>query len=185
MFPVGGLLKTTTRIETVSKDGDKIFCIKVITGKDGEANGIPLSFQDCGDAQTHVKITGLTPSSVGIGRKIRITGTGTLDKDITDGTYHMQTFYSGGDLLDCNGDAGHSKKCSLMGGLLGSMTFNGLSFPVKKGTTSVSVDLSLNSHIPAALAQTETKVVATKKNGDQVFCIEVFTAPATHTTIVV
>merc|ERR1712232_784647 len=185
LFPVGGLLKTTTRIETVSKGGDKIFCIKVITGKDGEANGIPLSFQDCGDAQTHVKITGLTPSSVGIGRKVRITGTGTLDKDITDGTYHMQTFYSGGDLLDCNGDAGHSKKCSLMGGLLGSMTFNGLSFPVKKGTTSVSVDLSLNSHIPAALAQTETKVVATKKNGDQVFCIEVFTAPATHTTIVV
>jgi len=65
-----------------------------------------------------------------------------------------------------------------MGGLLGSMTFNGLSFPVKKGMTSVSVDLSLNSHIPAGLAQTSTKVTAATKSGDQAFCIEVFTAPA-------
>jgi len=190
LFPVGGLLKTTTQIETVSGAGDKIFCIKVITGKGGEANGIPLSYEDCGDSETHVKITGLTPSSVGIARRVRITGTGTLDKDIMDGTYHMQTFYSGGDLLDCSGDAGHSQKCSLMGGLLGSMTFNGLSFPVKKGTTSVSVDLALNSHIPAQLAQTSTKVTAATKSGDKAFCIQVFTKPAStasanHTTVVV
>jgi len=178
LFPVGGLLKTTTQIETVSKNGDKIFCIKVITGEDGEANGIPLSFVDCGDAQTHVKITGLTPRSAHIGRKVTITGTGTLDKDITGGTYHMQTFYSGGNLLDCSGDASASKKCSLLGGLLGSITFDGLSFPVKKGTTSVSVDLSLSSGIPAGLARTATKVTATTKSGDQAFCIEVFTAPA-------
>merc|ERR1711881_774094 len=80
-----------------------------------------------------------------------------------DGTFHLQTFYSGGDLADCSGDAGKEQKCGLMGGLLGSLTFDPLSFPVKKGSTSVSVDLSLSSLIPAALAQTETKVTASTK----------------------
>jgi len=185
LLPVGGLLKTTTQIETVSKNGDKIFCIKVITGKGGDVNGIPLSYEDCGDAQTHVKITGLTPDSIKIGRKATITGTGTLDKDILDGTYHMQTFYSGGDLLDCNGDAGATKKCNLMGGILGSITFDGLSFPVTKGASSVSVDLSLSKNIPVGLAHTQTKVTAATKSGDKVFCMEVFTAPANQTNVVV
>lgn len=185
LLPFGGLVKTTTQIKAVSKNGDKIFCIKVITGKDGDANGIPLTYEDCGDAETHVKITGLTPKSVNIGVQATITGTGTLDKDIMDGTYHMQTFYSGGDLLDCSGDAAASKKCPLMGGLLGSITFDGLSFPVKKGSASVSVDLSLSSLVPAGLAQTATKVTAATKGGDKVFCMQVFTAPANHTNIVV
>jgi hypothetical protein len=184
-LPVGGLLKTTTQIKTVASNGDKIFCIKVLTGKKGgEANGIPLTFEDCGDADTHVKITGLTPSSARIGQKTTITGTGTLDKDITDGTYHMQTFYSGGDLTDCTGDAGKSKKCSLLGGILGSITYDGLSFPVKKGSTAVSVDLSLSSLVPAGLAKTSTKVAATTKSGDKIFCINVLTEPANQTVVV-
>merc|ERR1712072_358360 len=54
------------------------------------------------------------------------------------------------------------------------------SFPVKKGSSSVSVDLSLNRLIPAALAQTVTTVKASTKGGDKIFCMEVFTAPASE-----
>jgi len=90
----------------------------------------------------------------------------------------MQTFYSGPDLLHCSGDAASSKKCGLMGGLLGSLTFDKLAFPVRKGSSSVSVDLQLNPFIPAALAQTVTKVTATSKSGDKLFCMQVFTGQA-------
>jgi len=185
LLPVGGILKTTTEIKTVAKNGDKIFCIKVLTGKKNE-NGISLSYEDCGDAETHVKITGLKPDSIKIGQKATITGTGTLDKDISDGTYHMQTFYSGGDLLDCSGDASKTKTCGLFGGLLGKLTYDGLTFPVKKGSSSISVDLALNSLVPAGLAQTSTKLSATTKAGDKIFCIDVFTAPqAEPSTLIV
>merc|ERR1719456_538450 len=64
---------------------------------------------------------------------------------------------------------------------VGSLTFDALSFPIKKGSASVSVDLSLNSLIPAALAQTVTTVTASTKGGDKIFCMEVFTAPVSST----
>merc|ERR1711981_1340027 len=121
--------------------------------------------------------TALTPSSVPTGKKTRITGKGMLDKDIAEGTFHAQTFFTGGDLLSCSGDAAQSKKCNL-GGILGSLTFDALSFPVKKGDATVSVDMSLNPLIPAALAQTTTKVTASTKRGDKIFCMEIFTNPA-------
>jgi len=173
-----GFIKTMTKVTAVTGAGDKIFCIKVFTGEQGDVNGaVSLSYKDCGDAGTHAKITGLTPSSVQVGRKTKITGKGLLDKDIADGTFHAQTFFTGGDLLSCSGDASQSKKCNI-GGMLGSLTFDALSFPVKKGDASVSVDLSLNPLIPASLAQTTTKVTASTKSGDQIFCLEVFTAPS-------
>jgi hypothetical protein len=176
-----GLIKTTTEVTAVSSSGEKIFCMKVITGKSDQNGAVSLSYEDCGDASTHAKISGLTPSSVTMGKKTRITGKGILDKDITDGIFQTQTFYSGGDLADCSGDAGKSQKCGLLGGFLGSLTFDPLTFPVKKGSSSVSVDLSLNPLIPAALAQTVTTVTASTKEGDKIFCMKVFTAPSSST----
>jgi len=172
------LIKTTTEVSAVSKSGEKIFCMKVITGKSNQNGEVSLSYEDCGDSETHAKITGLSPSSVVMGRKTKITGTGILDKDIADGTFRTQTFYSGGDLASCSGDASKEQKCGLLGGTLGSLTFDALAFPIKKGSSSVSVDLSLNRLIPAALAQTVTTVKASTKDGNNIFCMEVFTAPA-------
>jgi len=173
-----GLIKTTTEVTAVSGSGEKIFCMKVITGKSDQNGVVSLNYEDCGDASTAAKITGLTPSSVTMGKKTRITGKGILDKDITDGNFQLETGYSGGDLADCSGDAGKSKKCGLFGGLLGSLTFEPLTFPIKKGPSSISVDLSLSPLIPVSLAQTVTTVTAATKEGDKLFCMKVFTAPA-------
>lgn len=173
-----GFIKTMTKVTAVTGGGEQIFCIKVFTGKSTSANGeVSLTHEDCGDARTHAKITALTPASAQVGRKTRITGKGILDKDVTDGTFHVETFFTGGDLLSCKGDAAQSQKCNL-GGILGSLTFDALSFPVKKGDASVSVDMSLNPFIPAALARTTTKVTASTKRGDKIFCMEIFTNPA-------
>ncbi len=170
-------VKTTTQITSVASNGDKIFCIKVITGKSDENGDVSLSYQDCGDSQTHTKITGLQPTSVTPGKLTKITGAGTLDKDIADGTFHLQTFYSGGDLLDCTGDGSVTRKC-LLGGVLGSLTFEQLAFPVKKGVAPVTVDLNLSPLVPASLAVTSTRVTGVTKSGDNIFCLDVFTKNA-------
>jgi hypothetical protein len=175
------LVKTTTNLVAVSNSGQKIFCINVFTGKASEANGnIPLSYEDCGDASTHAKITRLTPAFVVPGHKTKITGSGMLDIDITGATFQTKTFFSGGDLVSCSGDAGKKKKCGMAP--FGSLTFDGLQFPVKKGQSSISMDLALSRLIPASLASTETTVTAVTKSGDKLFCIKVYSAPASEIT---
>merc|ERR1719478_1450818 len=111
-----GLIKTTTEVSAVSNSGEKIFCMKVITGNSQQNGAVSLSYEDCGDSETHAKIT----------------GTGMLNKDIADGSFRAQTFYSGGDLAHCSGDASKQQKCGLLGGTIGSLTFDPLSFPIKK-----------------------------------------------------
>jgi len=175
------LVKTTTNVIAVSNSGQKIFCLNVFTGKASDENGnIPLTYEDCGDASTHVKITGLTPASVVPGQRTKITGSGNLDTDISGATFQTKTTFTGGDLLSCSGDAGQKKKCGMAP--FGSLTFDGLQFPVKKGQSSISMDLALSRLIPASLASTETTVTASTKSGDKLFCIKVFSAPALENT---
>merc|ERR1711982_252906 len=90
----------------------------------------------------------------------------------------MGTTFTGGDLLSCSGDIAETKKCHM--GPFGSLTFNGLQLPVKKGSSSISMDLSLSRLVPASLASTETTVTATTKSGDKLFCLKVFSAPASE-----
>jgi hypothetical protein len=143
-----------------------------------------LTWKDCGDASTHTKITAVTPPSLPLGGKTTITGTGTLDKDVSDSTFDMKITGVGGiKLLDCSGDASQTKTCKLPLGT-GTMTFEGESFPVKQGTTSVKVDLSLASSLPASLQKTTTTVTAVDKAGEKIFCLEVDTAPADEEIIV-
>merc|ERR1711988_746498 len=85
------LIKTTTKVSAISKSGEKIFCMKVITGNSDQNGMVSLTYEDCGDSETHAKITGLSPSSVTPGKLTKITGAGNLDKDIADGTFHLQT----------------------------------------------------------------------------------------------
>jgi len=175
------LVKTNTNLVAVSSSGQQIFCINVFTGKASEENGnIPLSYEDCGDASTHAKITGLTPAFVVPGRKTKITGTGNLDIEVSGATFQLKTSFTGGDVLTCSGDAGQKKKCGMAP--LGALTFDGLQFPVKKGQSSISMDLALSRLIPASLARTETTVTASTKSGDKLFCIKVFSAPAGEIT---
>merc|ERR1712110_786270 len=51
-------------------------------------------------------------------------------------------------------------------------------FPIKKGSTSVSVELSLSAMLPGALATTETTVTATATDGGNLFCMDIKSAPA-------
>merc|ERR1712216_1113889 len=139
-----------------------------------DAARLKLTWADCGGQ--HVKITGFSPATVTTGTKTTMTGTGNLDEDVSVANFDLEMKTLAG-TVSCKGDAGTSKTCSLPLGV-GSLTFNAMSFPIKKGSTSVSVDLSLSPALPGALAHTDTKVTATATNGDSLFCVEIKTAPA-------
>merc|ERR1719453_2270803 len=118
------------------------------------ASQLKLAWNDCGDSSTHTKITSFSPSTITTGQKATLAGK-----------------------VSCKGDASQSKTCHLPLGV-GSLTFNAMSFPIKKGSTTVSVDLSLSAMLPGALAHTETKVTATATCGDKLFCMDIKSAPA-------
>merc|ERR1711998_711934 len=119
------------------------------------ATDLKLSWSDCGDASTKVKIASFTPSTLTLGQKTTMTGTGNLGEDVASAT----------------------KTCSLPLGT-GSLTFDAMTFPLKAGSTNVNVDIALSSAVPASLQTTDTKCTASSSSGDKLFCIEIKSAPS-------
>merc|ERR1712216_271685 len=130
----------------------------------------------CGDSSTHTKITGFTPATITTGQKTTMTGTGNLDEDVSGATFDLEMKTAAG-TVSCKGDATKSKTCNLPLGT-GSLTFVAITFPMKKGSTSISVELAPSAALPGALARTDTKVTAAGSNGDKLFCMEIKSAPA-------
>merc|ERR1711907_406496 len=77
-----------------------------------------------------------------------------------------------------------SKTCSLALGA-GKLTFDAMTFPIKKGQVQVKVDLMVASSLPSSLLHTKTKATATGANGDKLFCLEIDSAPAEASQAVV
>merc|ERR1711982_307908 len=138
------------------------------------ASQLKLAWNDCGDSSTHTKITSFSPSTITTGQTATMAGTGNLDEDVSGATFDLEMNTLAGK-VSCKGDASQSKTCHLPLGV-GSLTFNAMSFPIKKGSTTVSVDLSLSAMLPGALAHTETKVTATATGGDKLFCMDIKSA---------
>merc|ERR1712139_34445 len=145
---------------------------------------LSLTWKDCGDASTKTKITGFSPTSITLGQKTTMTGTGDLSEAVDGATFDLTMTGALGQLLHCSGDASVSKTCSLPLGT-GSLTFEGMKFPISAGTVPVSVTLDLSAALPGPLTKTKTIAKATAKNGDELFCMEIDSAPATKSTIVV
>merc|ERR1712072_1051592 len=172
MLP-GALAHTETKVTATAAGGDKLFCMDIksapaldefvsqpslATQVEASASQLKLAWNDCGDSSTHTKITGFSPSAITTGQKATMIGTGNLDEDVSGATFDLEMNTLAGK-VSCKGDAGQSKTCHLPLGV-GSLTFNAMSFPIKKGSTAVSVDLALSAMLPGALAHTETKVTA-------------------------
>merc|ERR1711959_225729 len=184
MLP-GALAHTETKVTATATGGDKLFCMDIksapameefIAQPRASASQLKLAWNDCGDSSTHTKITSFSPSTITTGQTATMIGTGNLDEDVPGANFDLEMNTLAGK-VSCKGDASQSKTCHLPLGV-GSLTFNAMSFPIKKGSTSVSVDLALSAMLPGALAHTETKVTATAAGGDQLFCMDIKSAPA-------
>merc|ERR1711881_185668 len=121
--------------------------------------------------------TGFSPTSITLGQKTTMTGTGDLSEAVDGATFDLTMTGAIGQLLHCSGDASVSKTCSLPLGT-GSLTFEAMKFPIAAGKVPVNVDIDLSSSLPTALAKTKTITKATAKNSDKLFCIEIDSASA-------
>merc|ERR1719426_358892 len=137
------------------------------------ASALKLTWSDCGGQ--HVKITGFSPATVTTGTKTTMTGTGNLDEDVSAATFDLEMKTAAG-TVSCKGDASVSKTCNLPLNT-GSLTFDAMQFPIKKGPQTVKVDIQLSANLPSALAKTKTITTATSKGGDKLFCIQINSMP--------
>jgi len=147
-----------------------------IAASGAAASDLKLTWSDCGGGATHAKISSFTPDTLRLGQKTTMTGIGNLDEDVSGATFDLQMTGAIGKLVSCSGDASVSKTCSLPLGT-GSLTFDAMTFPLKTGKVPVKVDISLAATVPGSLQSTTTTCKATATGGDNLFCIEIKSAP--------
>jgi len=182
--------ESETKVTLVSQNGEKVFCINTLAGKKDKRGVRPLTYSDCGDAQTHAKIVGMFPTFLREGEGTRLTVKAVLDSAIAglSGKIYVENtptvepaVANWAQLADCLGAAGEKIECPLKLKAypgtpflpLGAIRYSGMNFPIWKGPTSFNVELSLNPLIPEILGSTYTRLRASSKSGVEFFCLEV------------
>merc|ERR1711967_78068 len=122
-------------------------------------------------------VTDVSPSTIHGGATETITGTGTLDEEVTSAQFTATLSALGTKLTDCSGDATTDIVCNLPLGV-GKITVKALTFPIAKGTVSIPVEVQTSSLIPASLAKVDVHVTAVDQKGESVICLDVHTAKA-------
>lgn len=132
-----------------------------------------LTWSDCGDEDTHAKISQVTPDTLRSGERVTISGVGNLDRDIDEGVSFALAME--GQFTDCTGVASSGAKCSFPLDM-GSIEFLGLPGPYKAGEVPIDVDIKISSLLPATLLETTTQVTGIgADSGEMVFCMNVYT----------
>merc|ERR1719453_2669748 len=120
---------------------------------------LSITWQDCGDANTHGKATDVEPSTVDLGTETQMTGTGTLDKTVSGGTYDIEAKAAG--IIDQHftGNNCEAKTFNLPLGV-GSISWDGLTCPQAAGDMSIGFKVQLSATIPASLAKATIAMTA-------------------------
>merc|ERR1719443_1452156 len=143
-----------------------------------QGGNLKLAWSDCGDSSYHAKVQTLAPTTLPIGKTTTVTGSGKVDKQVTEGAFAIVakfgpvTEHYSGDIC--------AKKVFHLPAFLGQITWDGLSCPVATGSVSVGVDVKLASIIPAKLAVGDISIKAaeTKGSQDHLICLDIKTSGA-------
>jgi hypothetical protein len=152
-----------------------IFVLLATAAAESSTGGtLKITWSDCGDASTHGKITDLEPTSIEIGSSSTMTGTGTLDEDVSGGTFEIDMTAS---IISqtWTGDICEAKTFTLPLNM-GTVTWQGLDCPVSTGTVTVPIGFQMSSAIPASLASADVSAKGTSTNGDKLLCMDVHLA---------
>jgi len=186
------LAKTKTITKATAKNGDDLFCIEIDSSKANddsveqdptedfvEGGNLNLDWSDCGDSSYHAKVNALAPTTLPIGKTTTVTGSGKVDKQVTEGAFAIVAKF-GPVTEHYSGDV-CAKKVFHLPAFLGQITWDGLSCPVATGSVSVGVDVKLASIIPAKLAVGDISIKAaeTKGSQDHLICLDIKTSGAT------
>jgi hypothetical protein len=145
---------------------------------------LKLAWKDCGSGSTHGKVSSLTPDTLPLGETTQITGSGTVDEDITGGSLVADVMF-GPVKKQYTGDL-CSKTIFPFPLGIGSLTFGGLNCPVSKGNLTVPTSALLSAKVPVQFARAQIQMKATSTNGDSLLCLEIDTAPEdAHSEVVI
>lgn len=137
---------------------------------------LKLTWSDCGDSSTHGKITGLTPGTLILGTKTVVTGSGTVDEQVTGGSVSA-TVKASIITKNFSGDICKPTTWNLPLGV-GSIAWSGLKCPVAAGAVAVPTEIQMSSALPASLAKANIQIKGTSTSGDKLLCMSIATAPA-------
>jgi len=138
-----------------------------------EAGTLSITFSDCGSK--HGKVSSLSPTSFQTGTTATITGTGTIDEDVTAAKITATISALGTKLTDCSGDGTSDIVCNLPLNT-GSITVPALPFPLKAGTLNLPVKVTTSAAIPASLASVDIHLTGDDQNGESAICLDVHTS---------
>merc|ERR1712196_234979 len=105
-----------------------------------------------------------------IGAKTTVTGSGTVDEQVTAGAFTITAKF-GPVTEHYDGNACAPKTFNLPAGL-GAITWDGLKCPVAKGKVSVGVDVKLSSSIPSSLAKGTIEIKAVGASKESLICMD-------------
>merc|ERR1712147_465287 len=166
----------------LKEDNSTWSMVKALSSLFGFPNGgtLKLAYQDCGAA--HGKVTGLSPSTLTLGQKTTVTGSGSVDDAVTDGTFEMNIKAS---ILSktCTGNICQPSTCPLPAGV-GSITWKGMKCPLAKGDVTVGTDVMLSGALPPWAARATIGIKGKASSGDDLLCMTLSTAPAEAAIVV-
>merc|ERR1712070_1366769 len=122
------------------QDGESVLCVDLHLAKQEQiavvADSLSLSFKDCG--ADHAVTKDVQPTTLQLGADTAITGTGSLDKEVTGGTCDME-LKAGGGLIDSHftGNNCEAKDFTLPLGI-GTLKWDGIACPLA-AADSVSI----------------------------------------------
>merc|ERR1712185_532819 len=134
------------------------------------ADSLSLSFKDCG--AEHAVTKDVQPTALALGQDTAITGTGSLDKAVSGGTYDME-LKAGGGLIDSHftGNNCEAKSFDLPLGL-GKLSWDGISCPLAAAdSVSIGFHTQLSSSLPPAVATSDIHLAANDQDGESVLCV--------------
>jgi len=170
------LANVDVHIEAEEQNGESVICLDVHTAQQQEAfvaATLAVTWEDCG--AKHATVTDLEPLAIHTGSTETLTGTGTVDEDVTSAKFTATVSALGTKLTDCSGDATTDIVCTLPMGV-GTITVKAVNYPLSKGTVSIPVEVKTSSIIPASLANVDVHIEAEEQNGESVICLDVHTA---------
>merc|ERR1712232_361741 len=139
------------------------------------ADSLSLSFKDCG--ADHAVTKDVQPTTLALGADTAITGTGSLDKAVSGGTYDME-LKAGGGLIDSHftGNNCEAKSFDLPLGL-GKLSWDGISCPLAAAdSVSIGFHTQLAASLPPSLATSDIHLGANDQDGESVLCVDLHLA---------
>jgi len=165
----------------VDQDGEEVNCLHTHLDPTSledtvTAGDLAITWNDCGSATSHGHITEVHPTVISIGGDGSMTGTGTIDKEITGGSFSIVAG-AYGVTQKYTGLACEAKTFKIPLGL-GTVTWGGLACPVAPGNLTQTVTFTTAAIIPSSLARVDISSTAVDQDGEEVNCLHTHLDPS-------